>query len=154
MDYIKTMRGMIGSAPLFTVGCGVLVTKENQILLQHRVDEDNWCIPGGVMELGETFEETAVRETLEETGLVVENLQLFGLYSGDSCFVTYPNGDEVYSVQVIFQSDTYTGTLKQVGEESKEHRFFNRSELPQNLNPRQSAFIQDWVREIQRPLVR
>jgi ADP-ribose pyrophosphatase YjhB (NUDIX family) len=154
MDYIKTMRGLIGSEPLLTVGCGVIITKEDKILLQHRMDEDNWCIPGGVMEIGETFEETAIRETLEETGLVVKNLQLFGLYSGESCFVTYPNGDEVYSVQAIFQSDTYTGQLKQSGEESKEHRFFGRTELPQNLNPRQTAFIEDWAREIQRPLVR
>lgn len=154
MDYIKTMRGLIGKEPLMTVGCGVIITNEDQILLQHRMDEDNWCIPGGVMELGETFEEAALRETFEETGLAVESLQLFGLYSGQSCFVTYPNGDEVYSVQVIFQSNTYTGQLKQSGEESKEHRFFKRTELPENLNPRQSAFIQDWAREIQRPLVR
>ncbi|QGS69150.1 NUDIX domain-containing protein [Oceanobacillus sp. 143] len=42
-----------------------MVIEENEcILLQHRTDEDNWCIPGGVMEIGETFEETVKRETL------------------------------------------------------------------------------------------
>ena len=58
------------------------------------------------MELGETFEEAAKREAYEETGLRVEGLQLFGLLiQGDSCYVTYPNGDQVYSVQVIFHSN-------------------------------------------------
>ncbi|MBA2871583.1 ADP-ribose pyrophosphatase YjhB (NUDIX family) [Anoxybacillus calidus] len=45
------------------------------------------------MEIGETFEETAKREVLEETGLQVKEIQLFGIYSGETCFVTYPNGD-------------------------------------------------------------
>ena len=130
---------------MLTIGCGVIILEGDAILLQHRTDEDNWCIPGGVMELGETFEETAKRETCEETGLEVEGLQLFGLYSGESCFVTYPNGDHVYSVQVIFHTTSYSGELKQVGEERKEHRFFSRDELPLNLNPRQKVFIQDWA---------
>ncbi|WP_242985865.1 NUDIX domain-containing protein [Oceanobacillus zhaokaii] len=65
-----------------------MVIEENEcILLQHRTDEDNWCIPGGVMEIGETFEETVKRETFEETGLEVNGLELFGIYSGESCFV-------------------------------------------------------------------
>ncbi|MBE1552982.1 NUDIX domain-containing protein [Sporosarcina limicola] len=105
------------------------------------------------MELGETFEQTAKRETFEETGLLVDELQLFGLYSGESCFATYPNGDQVYSVQIIFHADTFSGELKQDGEESKEHRFFGRNELPANLNPRQQAFIQDWAHEKKRPIM-
>lgn len=145
MNYIQTMRKMIGNETLLTIGCGVIITEENKILLQHRTDEDNWCIPGGVMEIGETFEETAKRETLEETGLTVKDLQLFGLYSGESCFVTYPNGDRAYSVQIIFHTASYNGKLKQTGEETKEHKFFNKHELPPNLNPRQQEFIQEWA---------
>ena len=61
-----------------------------------------WGIPGGVMEPGETFLEAAVRETYEETGLKVEQLALFGLYAGQEGFATYPNGDKVFSVQIIF----------------------------------------------------
>jgi ADP-ribose pyrophosphatase YjhB (NUDIX family) len=154
MDYIQSMRKMIGQEPLLTVGCGVILMNENKILLQQRADEDNWCIPGGMMELGETFEETAKRETYEETGLTVERLQLFGIYSGESCFVTYPNGDQGYSVQVIFYSETYSGELQQGGTESKAHRFFGRDELPENLNPRQKAFIQDWLHEKKVPIMR
>ena len=154
MDYIQTMRKRIGKESLLTVGCGVIITNEDKILLQHRTDEDNWCIPGGVMELGETFEETAKREVYEETGLTVEELELFGLYSGESCFVTYPNGNQVYSVQVIFHSETYLGELIEEGTESKAHRFFGKDELPKNLNPRQKSFIQDWVHEKKVPIMR
>ncbi len=92
MNYISDMRKLIGNETLLTVGCGVIIEKEGCILLQHRTDEDNWCIPGGVMEIGETFEQTAKRETFEETGLEVNELTLFGIYSGESCFVQYPNG--------------------------------------------------------------
>ncbi|MGN7386702.1 hypothetical protein [Sporosarcina sp. SAFN-015] len=49
MNYIQDMRKLIGHETLFTVGCGVIIEKEGRILLQHRTDEDNWCIPGGVM---------------------------------------------------------------------------------------------------------
>lgn len=146
MTYINEMRSLIGNAPLLTVGCGVIITEGDAILLQHRTDEDNWCIPGGVMELGETFEETAKRETYEETGLVVDELKLCGLYSGESCFVTYPNGDQVYSVQVIFQTTSFSGDLLQDGEETREHRFFKSDALPDNLNPRQKQFIVEWSR--------
>ncbi|MEK5036794.1 NUDIX hydrolase [Sporosarcina sp. FSL K6-3457] len=154
MDYIQTMRKMIGKEPLLTVGCGVIITNEGKILLQHRTDADNWCIPGGLMELGETFEETAKRETYEETGLNVEGLQLFGLYSGESGYATYPNGDQMYSVQVIFHSDEYTGELNQGGAESRAHRFFGKDELPKNLNTIQKAFIQDWADEKKLPVMR
>ena len=83
MNYIKHIRQFVGHETLFTVGCGVIIEKNEKILLQHRVDEDCWGIPGGVMEIGESFEQTAIRETYEETGLKMQNLQLFGLYSGD-----------------------------------------------------------------------
>ncbi|MEZ7173430.1 NUDIX hydrolase [Sporosarcina sp. OR05] len=145
MNYIQTMRQLIGNETLLTIGCGVILVENEKILLQHRTDEDNWCIPGGMMELGETFEETAIRETLEETGLTVKELNLFGLYSGESCFVTYPNGDQAYSVQIIFQSAHYEGNLIHTGVETKEHQFFHRHELPQNLNPRQEQFIREWA---------
>ncbi len=153
MNYIEDMRKLIGHETLFTVGCGVIVEEDKCILLQHRTDEDNWCIPGGVMEIGESFEETAKRETFEETGLEVNELELFGIYSGESCFVQYPNKDKVYSVQVIFKARGFKGQLKQKGIESKEHRLFRREDLPENLNPRQKQFILQWAEERILPII-
>lgn len=102
MSYIETMRQLIGNEMLITVGCGVILEQDNQILLQHRTDRDVWGIPGGILEPGESFLEAAVRETFEETGLIVEHLDLFGIYSGKEGFALYPNGDQVFSVQIIF----------------------------------------------------
>ena len=153
MDYIQSIRKLIGNDILMTVGCGVIIEQENQILLQHRTDHDVWGIPGGVMEPGETFLETAVRETYEETGLVVEQLQLFGLYSGEEGFAEYQNGDKIFSVQVVFHTNYFSGQLLHKTEESHEHRFFSRNSLP-NLNSHQKRFIQDWVNEVPLPVVK
>ncbi|MEK4486241.1 NUDIX hydrolase [Psychrobacillus sp. FSL H8-0484] len=154
MNYISEMRKFIGNETLLTVGCGVIIEENERILLQHRTDEDNWCIPGGVMEIGETFEITAKRETFEETGLIVTGLELFGLYSGEKCFVQYPNKDKVFSVQIIFKTNNYSGELKQEGIESREHKFFSKTELPVNLNPRQKAFILDWKENKKTPIIK
>jgi 8-oxo-dGTP pyrophosphatase MutT (NUDIX family) len=50
-------------------------------LLQHRKD-GNWGLPGGLMERGESLEETAIREVYEETGLTLKCLTLLELFSG------------------------------------------------------------------------
>ncbi|MFJ3390564.1 MULTISPECIES: NUDIX hydrolase [unclassified Lysinibacillus] len=153
MNYIQTIRKLIGNEVLMTVGCGIIIEQENQILLQHRKDRDVWGIPGGVMEPGETFLETAVRETFEETGLIVEQLELFGLYSGGEGFAEYPNGDKVFSIQIIFHSSSFLGELIHETEESHEHRFFTRNDLPL-LNAHQERFIQDWVNQVTLPIIK
>lgn len=153
MNYIQFMRNFIGHETLITIGCGVIIEKEHQILLQHRLDVDNWCIPGGLMELGETFQQTAIREVFEETGLEVYNLELFGIYSGKDCFVEYPNKDKAYSVQIIFKTLDFKGELLQKSEESREHKFFARNKLPNKLNPRQENFIMDWVKNAKLPII-
>ena len=57
------------------VGVGVLIFNDkNQLLLGLRKSTHgggSWCPPGGHMEYGESFEEGAVREAREETGLVI-----------------------------------------------------------------------------------
>jgi 8-oxo-dGTP diphosphatase len=59
------------------VGVGAVVMKDDKVLLIRRgipPSKGLWAIPGGHVELGETLQETAEREILEETGLVVKAL--------------------------------------------------------------------------------
>ena len=91
-DNIQLLKDQIDNNVLLTIHCGIIIEKEDKILLQRKAGETNWHIPGGTMILGEKYQETAVRGVLEETALTVENMQLFGIHSGRECFVTYKNG--------------------------------------------------------------
>lgn len=60
------------------------ITDRGEVMLIRRGIEPGmglWAQPGGFLEIDETVEEAAVRETLEETGLTVEPISIIGLYS-------------------------------------------------------------------------
>lgn len=64
------------------VGIGVFVFKDGKFLLGKRVGKhgyDKWSVPGGYLEYGETFEECAKRETMEETGLKIKNIRFYAV---------------------------------------------------------------------------
>lgn len=59
-----------------TIGAGCILLHEQQILLvqvNYGPAKGHWILPGGYVEAGENPDETALRETFEETGLQVEN---------------------------------------------------------------------------------
>lgn len=53
------------------IGCRAVVVRDGKMLLTYAVNEDAWMIPGGGIEPGETDEECCIRETEEETGVIV-----------------------------------------------------------------------------------
>lgn len=66
-DYVMQMRKLIGTRPLIVPGSTVLVFNDSgELLLQHRSDTEEWGLPGGAMEPGESLEETAARELLRK----------------------------------------------------------------------------------------
>ena len=65
------------------VGVGAIIIHDNRVVLVRRENPplaNEWSIPGGVLEVGELVCEGVVREALEETGLVVEAVDLLGVY--------------------------------------------------------------------------
>ncbi len=90
MTYIEEIRALVGTRPLILVGAVVIISDdEGRVLLEQRkFPYGQWGLPGGLMELGESAEDAARREVLEETSLVVGSLVLEGVYSGPDHFIT------------------------------------------------------------------
>lgn len=149
MDYIKELRKKIGTAPITMVGACVLILNErNELLLQHRRDNDCWGLAGGAMELGESLEEVAQREMQEETGLTPHHLTLFHTFSGKPLYYKYPHGDEVYNVVSAFVCTEYSGQLAFDVDEAKDIRFFDLASLPAHISPPDAFVIEAYLKHI------
>ena len=74
---------MIQGKDYIGVGCGAFILNEKEeLLLQLRnktPEKAYWSIPGGRVELFETFEAAVKREVKEETGVEVEVISLLGI---------------------------------------------------------------------------
>src|SRR6266540_6744402 len=73
----------------------VVVTNDrDEILLIRRSDNDNWAVPGGAIDLGESMSHAAIRETKEETGIDCEITGLVGIYSDPKHIILYTSNNE------------------------------------------------------------
>ena len=129
------------------IGVGVMLLNDNKILLGHRVpkqidtggiyEPDSWTCPGGKQEYEETVLETAIRETKEETNLLLKDVQAFTAtdeFQSDRHFVT---------IGVI--SSSYEGELK-IMEPNKidEWKWFDINDLPNNLYTPSKNMIEEY----------
>lgn len=144
MSYISDLRKIVGSRPLLTAGATILVIRNDKILLNLRSDTNTWGMPGGALELGETLEQAAQRELLEETALSAESFKLLNVFSGNDFYFEYPNGDRLYSVIVLFKAEKVSGELSINDGESLKLAWFGLDELPV-LESRAAAII-NWLK--------
>jgi ADP-ribose pyrophosphatase YjhB (NUDIX family) len=97
------------------------VREDGRLLLVRRAIEPRvgtWVFPGGFMDVGETAEEAAARETREEACLEVEELRLLGVYTRTEPGVVVI----VYEARAIGEA--------RVGDETSEVRWFAANEIP------------------------
>ena len=141
-DYISYIRKMVGHEEvIMTAACTVIDDGEGRILLQKR-ESGLWGLPGGIAELGEALHETAVRETFEETGLIVEPKTLIGVYSRYRAACA--NGDRLQPVVALFKAEVIGGELIADGAETLDLRYFGKNELPEIYSEQHKDMIADW----------
>ena len=120
------------------VACDSVVFKRGRVLLVKRSTQPMkgwWCLPGGLMDLGETCEQTAVRELFEETGYRGRVAKLVGVYSN-------PRRDSRQTVAVAFPVEPTGGRARASGETS-ELKFFALNALPLKVAFDHAAVIRD-----------
>ncbi|MFB4166877.1 NUDIX hydrolase [Virgibacillus sp. JSM 102003] len=143
-DYIHYIREKAGHDLIFlNFAGGIVYNERNEILLQKRGDSNEWGLPGGGMELGESLEETAKREIFEETGLTVEVEHLIGVYSKYS--VEYPNGDKAQTITHCFQCKPISGKLKADGNETLDLKYFPLEQMPSLFTKQHEDALEDWL---------
>jgi CTP:molybdopterin cytidylyltransferase MocA/ADP-ribose pyrophosphatase YjhB (NUDIX family) len=116
----------------------VVVEIAGNIVLHRRLTDPGkgkWTFPGGFVDRGEAIPEAAARETREEVGLDVGDLQLLGVYS--------ETGETV--VLVAYRA-TAEGQLPVIGDESSDVNLFNPDDLPELAFHRDRLVIDDWLR--------
>ncbi|GAA0335817.1 NUDIX domain-containing protein [Actinoallomurus spadix] len=101
----------------------VVANDQGEILLIRRTDNDNWAVPGGAIDLGESLAQAAVRETKEETGIDCEITGLVGIYTDPKHVMRYTSNDEVRQEFSIVLTARPVGGTPTPSSESSEVRW-------------------------------
>lgn len=130
------------------LGVGVLIMKDGRILLGKRDNnadkagslmngQGTWTMPGGKLEFGESFEDGAIRETLEETGIRIKELEVLCVNNDIS--------DKAHFITIGLIAKEYEGEPK-VMEPDKitEWNWFSFDTLPENLYFPSSKIIRNY----------
>lgn len=119
IDYLNDPKAPPANSLVPSVNV-VVVNDDGKILLIRRTDNDNWAVPGGAMDLGESIRDAALREVREETGIDVEVTGLVGIYTNPRHVIEYTSDGEVrQEFSVVFKARPVGGEL-QTSSESAE----------------------------------
>ncbi|WP_045220713.1 NUDIX domain-containing protein [Desulfonatronum thioautotrophicum] len=113
--------------PVPTVDILITIPGQGIVLIERRNPPPGWAIPGGFIDYGESAEQAAIREALEETGLDVELTGLFGVYSD-------PQRDpRQHTISTIFTALARNPEQLRAGDDAGAVRVFPLTALPEQL---------------------
>jgi len=97
-DYLKNLK--------FEISCGAYVIDNDKVLMVKHKNGGHWDFPKGHMEQGETKEQTAIREVLEETGIEIK------IISDKQYKNSYKPKMNIQKEVIFFEALPIGGTLK------------------------------------------
>jgi len=119
------------------VGFGVMILHEGKVLLGKRNEDPvkassmlngagRWTMPGGKLDYGETFEEGAKREVLEETNLTIKKMEVIS--------INQEIIETAHFITIGFFSEDFEGEVKTMEpDEITEWKWFELDSLPTPL---------------------
>ena len=142
-EFISSLRAKIGHDLLLVPTVAVLARDDFQrLLLVQDAEGGLWGCPGGIIEPSEIPADAAVRETWEESGMLVELESVLGVFGGEQCAGTYENGDKLAWVATVFAAHVISGSLISDGHETQDARFFSKQDLESlPIKPHTRLFI-------------
>jgi 8-oxo-dGTP diphosphatase len=127
---------MAKEAPTHSVSvAGVVIDETEQVLVIQRRDNGHWEPPGGVLELGETFEQGVQREVLEETGVQVSVEALTGVYKNMSRGI----------VALVYRCSIKAGHPR-ASNEATSVRWIDKDQIDVLMSPAYAARVHDAFR--------
>jgi 8-oxo-dGTP pyrophosphatase MutT (NUDIX family) len=102
---------------------------QGEILLIQRRDDEHWCMPGGVAEIGQTPAEAVLRELWEEAGMRGTVKRLLGVFDGR----LWGSRSKVHSLVMVFQVEC-SHMIPKPGMEAIDARYFSHENLPTTLH--------------------
>ena len=150
MDYIHELRPLIGHRKIILNCAGAIITRDDKILFQRRSDNNKWGLIGGLLEMNETYEEAAIREIREETGLEVELTGFVGIFHNHD--MVWSNGDQAHVISAVYIAEIISGEPR-IDEESFELRFFGKYELPEVFAEDHKAALEAYFKGVRYPVL-
>jgi 8-oxo-dGTP diphosphatase len=136
MVYLSAMNE---TRPL--IGIGVVIQKDDKVLIGKRLKghgAGTYQIPGGHFEFGETFEECAAREVLEETGLTISHDMKLISVSND---IAYEKHYVSLGMHVLWEA----GEPSAMEDAASEWNWTDPRALPEPMFPHSRQVIENWL---------
>jgi len=137
-----TTQSMSSNYPIVAVNA-IIFSSDNKVLLTRRDDNKLWCLPGGLVEFGETVEEAIIREVQEEIGVRCSVEGLVGIYSNNNIKIS--KTAKRCSIIIAFKCKIVEGSIG-LSNEVVQVEFFGIENIPSDLIENQKVRIMDCIK--------